>query len=134
MMAAKRNLFVVGGGLLVCALVLWLSSSIRGKETVYEVRPEVSLPEYRTDAARAIDAYERLMERVMDLTMRNITGLSVDSKTVIEKLDAIERRLDELSVRMARMEKALGIEEGEPAAAGVWQEPPDTGGEDCGGV
>jgi hypothetical protein len=79
----------------------------------YELRPEISVPEYRTDAARAIDAYEMLMHRFMDMTEINFARTERDIETVIGKLNSIEDRLRKLSGRIARIEKALRIEEAE---------------------
>jgi len=106
-----RNLLVVAAGLVCCVVVVWLSTSIQGGEKTYEVRPQITLPEYRTDAARAIDAYERLMDRYMGLTERNLTRFGTGLKGVVKKLDSIDAKLTELSARMARIERALGIEE-----------------------
>ena len=107
----SRNLLAVAAGLVCCVVLVWLSTSIQGGEKTYEVRPQITLPEYRTDTARAIDAYERLMDRYMGLTERNLTGIGTGLKGVVKKLDSIDAKLTELSTRMARIEKALGIEE-----------------------
>ena len=106
----SRNLLVVAAGLVCCVVVVWLSTSIQGGEKTYEVRPQITLPEYRTDAARAIDAYERLMDRYMGLTERNLTRIGTGLEGVVKKLDSIDAKLAELSARMARIERALGIE------------------------
>ena len=109
-----RNLLVVAAGLVCCVVVVWLSTSIQGGEKTYEVRPQITLPEYRTDAARVIDAYERLMDRYMGLTERNLTGFGTGLKGVVKKLDSIDAKLTVLSARMARIERALGIVLGTP--------------------
>lgn len=46
----------------------------------------------------------------MDLTDRNLAGISTELKAAAKKLDSIEGKLTELSARTARIEKALGIE------------------------
>lgn len=116
-MRTNRNLLAIAAGLVACVVVVWFSAtSIQGVEKTYEVQPQITLPEYRTDAARAIDAYERLMERYMDLTERNLIGIRMDLKRTVEKLGSIDDKLIKLSARMARIEKALGIEQsGRPA-------------------
>jgi len=108
-MKTNRNLLAVAAGLVACLVVVWFSTSIQGVEKTYEVQPQITIPEYRTDAARAIDAYERLMERYMDLTERNLIGIRMDLKRAVEKLDSIDDKLIKLSTRMAQIEKALGI-------------------------
>lgn len=115
-MAERKKLIFICSAAVITALIFWFSPTIGGKEKVYEVRPEVTLPEYRTDAARAIDAYERLMERYMDLSAGSFTRLGSDSRAILNKLNAIETKLDELSQRIARIESKLGTEEPKPAA------------------
>ncbi len=108
-MLSKR--FVALAIVLIASVVLvWFSTSIRGRETTYEVRPQISVPEYRTDAARAIDAYERLMERYMDLTEKHLSWRDGSSRVVVEKLMRIDTKLSELSERIAGIERALGID------------------------
>ena len=101
--------------LLACAGLAWLSTSIQGSEKTYEIEPYI-IPEYRTDAARAIDAYEHLMERQMNLTERNLANLNAELKNITEKLASIDNKLTELSIRMTNIEKKLG--------AGQLKEPP----------
>jgi hypothetical protein len=103
--------------LAACVILVWFSKSIQGDPKTYEVRPEITIPEYRTDAARAIDAYERLMDRYMGLTEGNLIRIETDLMTVVRKLDSIERKLTGLSSRISRIEKALGIGESKSSAA-----------------
>jgi hypothetical protein len=110
-MRTKKNLLVVSAGLACCAVVVWFSTSIQGVEKTYELRPHVTLPEYRTDAARAIDAYERLMERYMDLTEMNMIRVGMDVQDFGRRLDSIDNKLAEICARLSRIEKALGIEQ-----------------------
>ena len=112
-MRTNRNLLAVVAGLVACIIVVWLSTSIHGSDKTYELQPQLTVPEYRTDIVRVIDAYERLMERYMDLTERNLTTVGADLRGVVIKLDSIDGRLTELSARIARIEKALGIEQPE---------------------
>ena len=111
-MKKNKNLLAVAatvlGGIIV---MIWLSSSIQGGQATYELRPQVSIPEHRTDVARIVDAYERLMERYMDLTESNMATVGTDLRNVQIMLDSIDGRLTELSERTGRIEKALGIEE-----------------------
>ncbi len=115
-MITNKNLLAVGVVVVCCITVVWFSTSIQGGSKTYELRPQISLPEYRTDAVRAIDAYERLMERYMDLTERNSMRIGTDLKEVMKKLDSISDKLTELSARIARIEKTFGIEQPKPPA------------------
>ena len=107
-MKAKRRLLPIGAGLAACIIAFWFSASIHGGEKNYEVI--LPAPEYRTDAARAIDAYERTMYRYMDMTERDLTNIGTDIRNLSRQLDSIESTLRELSLRMAGIEKALSIE------------------------
>jgi len=101
---------VVGAGFAACVIMVWFCTSSQGSEKTYEVRPYITLPEYRTDTARAIDAYERVMERFMTLAEKNLGRIDTDVQGITKKLNSIDRKLTELSTRMAGIEKALGIE------------------------
>ena len=117
-MRTNKNLLAVAMAVVCCAIVVWFSTSIRGSQKTYEVRPQITIPEYRTDAARAIDAYERLMERYMDLTEMNLFRVGTDVQCVVKKLDSIDYKLTELCARIVRIEKALGIEQPKPNLPG----------------
>ena len=110
----SKNLLAVAAGLAACIMVVWFSKSIQGGQKTYEVHPQITIPGYRTDAARAIDAYERLMERYMDMTERNLIGIETSLGSIVRKLDSIDRKLTELSARMAKIEKALGTDRPKP--------------------
>ncbi len=110
-----KTLFAVAVAGVCCIAILsgvFSPTSIQGDQTkTYELRPQIAIPEHRSDAARAIDAYERLMERYIDVTESRLTWFGADLKGVGRKLDSIEGKLTELSARMARIERALGIEQ-----------------------
>jgi hypothetical protein len=110
-MRMNKNLLSVTAGIVSCVVLVWLSTSIWGGEKTYELHPQVGVPEYRSDAARAIDAYERLMERYMDLTEGNLIRVGADVQSVIRKLDSIDGKLAQLSTRIARIEGALGLKQ-----------------------
>lgn len=107
----NKNLLAVAAVLIVCLIAVCFSPSLQGRERSYEIKPKISLPEYKTDTARVIDAYERMMDRFMDLTERNLTGIDREVQGIAKTLDSIDCKLRELSARTARIEKALGIEQ-----------------------
>lgn len=115
-MITNKNLLAAVAVILCCITVIWFSKITKGSPTTYEVRPEISLPEYKTDTVHAIDAYEQLMERYMNLTERNSIRIHSDLKEVIRRLDSINYKLSELSLRIAKIEKTFGIEESKPQA------------------
>jgi len=109
-MGSKKRLFAAVAVVGICVVSLWLSTSVGQDHKRPAVRTHIyGVPEYKTDAARAIEAYERLMERHMDLTETNLFGLSADVKAVGGQLDRIDARLAQLDLRLARIETHLGI-------------------------
>jgi hypothetical protein len=105
-MSKNRNLLAVGIVLIVCLIVIGSSSSIQGSSRTYKIKPEITLPEYRIDRGSAIEAYERMMERFM-----NLADINTEVEGIGNSLVSIDYKLTELSRRMARIEKALGIEQ-----------------------
>jgi chromosome segregation ATPase len=92
-------------------LFLLTFTSITGGQRTYQVKPEIEISDYKTENIQLMDAYERLMDRYMNLVERNLEAIDTDIKNTSESLVSIEKKLDELSVRMAKIEKALGIEQ-----------------------
>lgn len=115
-MITNKNLLAAAAVILCCITVIWFSTITKGSPTTYEVQPRISLPEYKTDTVHAIDAYEQLMERYMNLTERNSRRIGSDLKEVIKRLDSINYKLTQLSLRIAKIEKKFGIVESKPQA------------------
>jgi hypothetical protein len=115
-MITNKNLLAAAAVILCCITVIWFSTITKGSPTTYEVRPRISLPEYKTDTVHAIDAYEKLMERYMNLTERNSIRIDSDLKEVIKRLDSINYKLSELSFRIAKIEKTFVIDKSKPQA------------------
>jgi len=114
-MRTSRNLLALTAVGACCLIAVWFCTSIQGGQRTYELQPHITVPEYRTDAARAIDAYERLMDRYMDLTEKNLFRVGTDIRDVVKKLDSIDAKLTQLSASTARIEKALGIKQPSPS-------------------
>ena len=110
-MSTNKKLVAVAAAIICCAIAVWSSTSIHGSPNTYELHPQISVPEHKTDIARVVDAYERLMERYMDLTDRNSALMITDIKSIAASLDSINASLAELSVRTARIEQALGVQQ-----------------------
>lgn len=81
-----------------------------GTTKTYEVRPQVLLHEQDT-AIRALDAYERVMMRYVDLLDKSLATLDRDIQGIVYQLEEMNARTVELLDRIKRVEKALGIEE-----------------------
>ena len=86
--------------IIVCGLAVSFIGNSYAEEKSYEVQTQYSLPEYRTDTARAIDAYQQMINRLLDTNERN-------NAIIIAKLDAIGKELQSLSVRMEKIGKAV---------------------------
>ena len=113
-MITNKNLLAAAAVVVCCIIVIWFSTTTQGGRKTYEIQPRISLPEYKTDTVHAIDAYERLMQRYMNMTEKSSTRIDRDLKEVIKKLDSINDKLTKLSFRITRIEKTFGIEEPKP--------------------
>ena len=115
MSSSAKLLAVIGGVIAFTAMVLY-PQSMQGGQRSYEIHPQVTIPEYRTDTLRIVDSYEQLIERYMDLSERDLFDIGANVRVVVKKLDSIDGKLNQLSVRIAEIEKVLGIEQDEPTA------------------
>lgn len=106
----EKNLLAICGFLIICLFVSFFSTTLQGSEKCYEVRPEITLPESKTDVTRLMDAYERLMDNYLKLMENNLTGIRTDIDDVTKKMDSIDRKISELSVKLDAVQKKLGIE------------------------
>ena len=110
-MRHTENLWAITAVVAVGLIIAWSFTSIQGSQRTYEVQPQITLPGYQSDTAHLLDAYERLMERYMDMVEKNLTTIDSNIKRTSNKIDSIDVRLTELCERTARIEKALGIEQ-----------------------
>ena len=81
-----------------------------GSQRRYEIRPEITLPEYKTDIQRVVDAYEQLMGNYITLTESYLSGTRTEIGNLTRKLDSIDRKITELSIQVESIQKKLGIE------------------------
>ena len=108
-MKTKKYLFIIG--VVVCLataqFALSLQDSHHSFDKNYLVETEIATPQYQTDTSRVINAYERLMDKYVDLAKASIDA---DCLSASQKLESIDVKLSELSARLSRIEKALGID------------------------
>ena len=110
-MKAKKNLLRIGLFVLFVVIIAGGAMTLFGAEDkTYEIHPEIALGPYQSDTMRVMSAYERLMDRYMNLVEVNLQDMSRGNQETAGKLESIEGKLDALSIRMGRIEKALGIE------------------------
>jgi hypothetical protein len=104
-------LLVVGTAAVICFIAAAVSTAIPNNGKKYEVEAVVDVSsEYKTDAARTIDLYERLMDRYMDLSEKVISQMDGDCQSVSAKMNSLDARLTDILTRLTRIEKALGID------------------------
>jgi len=109
-MRSDGRAYRIAGVVGACVIVLCFSTSTGRDRKTYEIDAQAySVPATQSDAARALNAYERLLERHMDLTEQNLANLAADLKTLGEMFDHIDARLTQMDQRLARIEKHLGI-------------------------
>lgn len=109
---SARTCVVVAVGVF-CLVILCLSTSEGQNRKSYEVPAQIyGVPAWHSDAAYAVDAYERLMQRYTDLTERNMVGITADLGALARRLDAIDARLTALDARLAGIEQRLGSASG----------------------
>lgn len=111
-------LFIIFVGVLI-----WFAGSLNGGQD-YDVEPEISIPEYKSDAARAIDAYEKVMNRYMDLSESNFKNIDLDNRKTFEKLLEIQTDIARIDMRLGRIEKAMGLEPLPPVCTKTPPPPP----------
>jgi hypothetical protein len=94
--------------IIFCLVIFFLPTSVGQDRKTYEVPAQVyGVPAWRSDAAHAVDAYERLMQRYTDLTERTMAGMAADLNGLARRLDAIDAKLTALDTRLARIEQHL---------------------------
>jgi hypothetical protein len=96
---------------LIIGLVFLLTTAMGvesgGKRHTFEVRNSITSPQYRSDAARAIDAYERLMERYMSLTETNLVAAQADGRDMAYRLTRLESTLERIEQKLDHLSRTL---------------------------
>lgn len=108
MISESKHLLMISG--IIAACFVLCTSHLQGEEKRYEVRPEITVPEYKTDITRMVEAYERLINSSLRTTEKQLTDLQGDVDAVMSKLSGIDQKLSLLSVQMQAIELKLGIE------------------------
>ncbi len=111
-MTRNQGAYRIVAAIVVCVIVLSLSTSTGRDRGGYEVEAQVyGVPAAQSDAARAINANERLMERHMDMTERTFIAYGADVKALAAKFDAVDAKLTALDAKLSQMDQRLaGIE------------------------
>lgn len=108
-MKRHKSIIAVGAILMAGLLIIAISGMSQGQDSRVEMTHDITLPEYQSDLGRIISAYERIVDRLMYMTERNFDNLGGGVQQSYEKLSSIENKLTDLTARIARIERALGI-------------------------
>ena len=96
-----------------CVLAIWLGSwTDAANRKTYELHPEIGMTSPQTNTVMVLDAYERLMDNYMSLVQSNLNAMSGDMTQATKQLGSIDRKLDNIAVRMAQIERALNLPPG----------------------
>jgi predicted negative regulator of RcsB-dependent stress response len=92
---------IVGLGIVLFG---WLASG--NAEQVSTSREyEVVVPEAKSDTQRIIAAYERLSDQFLSLVQSQLVQMASNNRDVETRLERMEKKLDELSVKIDAMQK-----------------------------
>ena len=103
----NRN-FKITVAVLGCVALLWSLAGAQNTKT-YEIRPHIPESVFKTESARVMDAYERMVDRTLELNARQLDAMDLNIKEVSKQLYRVEAKLDQLLDRSILIEYALGI-------------------------
>lgn len=99
-------------GLCLGLIIVWAVSFTDAADS-YEVKPEIRFDGYGySGRGDVIGAYERLMDKYHSLVQSSLLNLTDDSRRSTTKLESIEKKLDDISYRLSRIETELKITQG----------------------
>ena len=96
--------------LLICMAAGFFSSTLFGRERRYEIRPEITLPEYKSDMDRVIDAYEKVIDDYICLVDDNLLKMQRELTNISVKLDSMGCEMSDLSNQLETIQRKFGIE------------------------
>jgi predicted negative regulator of RcsB-dependent stress response len=98
---AVFTVMIIGVGMVFFG---WLASG--NAEQVSTSREyEVVIPEAKSDTQRIIAAYERLSDQFLSLVQSQLVQMATNNRDVETQLERMEKKLDELSVKIDAMQK-----------------------------
>ncbi len=120
-MKTKKRILRIGlvAVLAVAAIFLLTGRTTTASEKTYKINAgQHSVRGYTSDVDRVMESYEKLMNRYMDMVDSNMRGISYDTKKILGNLSSIDKKINTLDERIARIEKALKIEPPEKTKKG----------------
>ncbi len=113
-MTKNKILFVLGVAIAACATVIAVTNSTHDRrddrESRYEIENEISLPEYKSNLDKMIDAYERMVDKLLYATSSG-TKFNSDANAIYKKLSEIDSKLTLITAKLEKIEKTLGIKQ-----------------------
>jgi hypothetical protein len=88
------------------------SATIWSSSKVYEVRPQINLPEYQLyppNTAASFGSACGGSEQYETAATEKLSAISTDLEVISKKLDSIDSKLAQLSDRLTKIENALGV-------------------------
>lgn len=111
-MKKNKILFILGLAVSLCAVVIAVSDSKHEKrENRYELENEISLPEYKSNIDKMIDAYERMVDKLLYATSSG-TKFNSDVNSIYKKLSDIDNKLAVITAKLETIEKELELKRG----------------------
>ena len=120
-MKTKKRMLRIGlvAVLAVAAIFLLTGQTTTAGEKTYKINAgQHSVRGYTSEVDRVMESYEKLMNRYMDMVDSNMKGISYDTKKILSELGSIDKKINTLDGRIARIEKALKIEPPEKTKKG----------------
>jgi len=94
--------------IIIVILTLFISivcfAPAAGKNKTYEIET-AAVGEYKTDASRAIEAYERLMDKYMSLNETYLANMSKEISVLSAKVDGMNQQLVQISEKLDRIQE-----------------------------
>lgn len=94
---------------LACAALFWCLTGAKGARKTYEIHSQIPESVFKSESDRALDAYERLVDRALDVNKRQLDAMDLNIREVSKQLHRVEAKLDQLLNRAMIAEYALGI-------------------------
>jgi TolA-binding protein len=123
MKSRKHRLIIAGIGILLVVFV-FIASTIAERVTTREY--EVTVPAVKSDTQRMIEAYERLSDQYLSLVQNQLNGMTANNRDILVRLDRIEKKLDDLSAKVASLKPADSTSPDTPAKPAASTEPQKT--------
>ncbi|MBN2513339.1 MAG: hypothetical protein JXB18_10405 [Sedimentisphaerales bacterium] len=103
-MKSRKHRLIIAGISALLIVFVFIASTIAERVTTREY--EVTVPAVKSDTQRMIEAYERLSDQYLSLVQNQLNGMSANNRDILVRLDRIEKKLDELSAKVASMKPA----------------------------